>query len=973
MEFILFLAVPFLLALFTPLLYDAVGRRGLIAIVPGSLLALFVVTLLQLPRVTDGEILQRSIEWVPDLGLMLSFYMDGLALLFMALVTGVGTAIFFYAGHYFDEDADMIRFYRWLLTFTGAMLWLVMAGNLLALFIAWELTSITSFMLIGFKGAKYEDARSGALQALMITGAGGLALVVGLLLIGTAAGSMEYTEILNTSLADHPYYNGIVGLIALAAFTKSAQFPFHFWLPGAMSAPSPASAFLHSATMVKAGIYLLARFYPTLGDTALWENLLVGVGLFTLLMGSVLALRHVDLKGILAYTTIAKLGALVALIGLPEAAGFKALMVGILAHALYKAPLFLSAGIVDHATGTRLIDKLGGLWEKMRGLGIVVGLACISMAGVIPFLGFVGKETLIEAFIDDPLALTVVVVSAVLTVAVAIVIWWQVFMGPLPKKLHFHAPVPAMLYGPAALAGIGAVTGVLLPLTIIPLITPAVPKDFSLYLFPGFNTAFILSTLAIIGGVLLYVVRSLWLRPVSDVPLPTGVTIYGQIVGAVEWSADQLLRTQNGKLRYYLIVILGSVAALMVFSGILVDIARGQSIKVEFDGASDILEVVLVVLALGATLGSIVYRNHLTAALSLGVMGYSVGAIFLLEPAPDVALVQFLVETLGTVLVIIMIGRISRRHRAEAMDRLWESSQEGRWRDIAISVAVGLMVGLFALTAITNRPERVSISEWHIENAYPLTGVVDVVAAIITDFRATDTLIEIMVFGMAALGVLTLFSLTRNQDEELDLEVLERLEAPSPLNRPLPRLVALVMLPFALLISVSHILYAGENPGDGFTAGVISGLAVGLWYIVFGYTEAKQRLIWLKPWWMISGGMAVALVNAVLPLIFGREFFAITKITGVEAPAGLHLASTMIFEIGVFLTVFGGASLIMEALAHPEGLEKIEEIGTTEEVSTNGRGTGDSDGRDVRDGGVSDPTPRSNQGGDGVLHPVHGD
>lgn len=921
MTLLTFVLVPLILAALTPTLARWIGTRGLIGVAMTMIIGLFALGLAQLPALANGP-LTYTLAWVPQLDLSLSFYMDGLSLLFVTLVTGVGIAVYGYAATYFDDEADLVRFYTWLFVFTGAMLWVVTAGNLLALFIAWELTSVSSFMLIGFKGAKYESARTGALQALMITGGGGLALIAALMLMGNAAGSMALADVLAVSLAEHPHYNAIFVLLALAAFTKSAQFPFHFWLPGAMSAPSPASAFLHSATMVKAGVYLLARFYPTLNTGALWTPTLVAVGLFTLLMGSVLALRQFDLKGILAYTTIAKLGALVALIGLPEYVGYKALMLGILSHALYKAPLFLSAGVIDHATGTRDIRELRGLWGRMPALGIVIGFAALSMAGVIPMLGFVGKETLIEAFIAQPLALAIVIVSAVLTVTVALVLFVNVFTGPEPEALHYHAPSRWLTIAPAGLVFVGSVTGLLLKQTIIPLITPAVPKDFSLYLFPGFdNTAFQLSTAAIVVGLGVYALRRVWFAPFAAIPLPNASRIYNQIVGGVEWVGDQLLRTQNGKLRYYLVVILGSVALLMLSSGILTDAFTGQALNFALDGPRDFLAVVLVVLALGATLASVLFRSQLYAVLALGTMGYAVGGLFLLQPAPDVALVQFLVETLGGVLVIVMLGRISPHRRAESMSALWDTSKRGVWRDIVIATVIGLTVGLFALTAVNNRPARESIATWHLENAYPLTGVVDVVAAVIGDFRATDTLIEIMVFSMAALGVLTVLTVLREQAPESARS--GGTPRRHPLSNPLTQRVAQFVMPSSLMIALSHVFYAGNGPGDGFTAGVIAGLGVALWYVVYGYTEAKERLHWLHPVRLIGIGLAVAMVNALLPLLFGREFFAITKIIGIPAPAGLHLASTMIFETGIFLAVFGGTSVIIEAIAHPEGVETL--------------------------------------------------
>ena len=690
-----------------------------------------------------------------------------------------------------------------------------------------------------------------------------------------------------------------------------------------MKAPSPASAFLHSATMVKAGIYLLARVYPTIGGTAFWETLLVGVGLFTFLMGSVLALRNRDLKGILAYTTIAKLGALVALIGLPEYAGFKAALVGVLAHALYKAPLFLLAGVIDHATGTRIVDKLGNLRERLPSAGVITALAAISMAGVIPFLGFVSKETLLEAFIDNTLALTVIVVGAIFTVAVAGVLIYDVFVRKNPDAdySHFHQPSNMLLVSPGLLALTGLLTALFLPQTIIPIIEPAVPKEFSLYLFPGINTAFILSTLAIVLGLLLFALRNAWIAVLQRVPLPSGKAAYDGTVKLVEWSADLLLKTQNGKIRHYLVVILGSVGTIMIFSGMLTDTFSGASFALELRDAGQVLEVALLALAVLATLASILFKDHTAAALSLGVMGYAVGGVFLLEPAPDVALVQFVVETLGTVLVIMMIGRVALNRREQAMDALWNMSRGGFWRDVLISVFVGVGVGAFALTAVLNRPDRDSISQWHIENAYPETGVVDVVSSIIADFRATDTFIEIFVFGMAALGVLTVLTFTRSKAKELN----EDMPADTTeISNPLTRGVASIVLPLAMLISAVHVLYAGDGPGDGFTAGVISGLGIALWYVVYGYDEARERLRWLPPQRLISVGLTVALVNALLPMLAGREFFAITKITGFDAPAGLHLASTLFFEIGIFLTVFGAVGVIMEAITHPKEIKKNE-------------------------------------------------
>ncbi len=926
----------------------------------------FALLLMRLPDIHQNGTSTFSVDWMPQIGLTFSLYMDGLALLFGLLVTGIASVVFFYAGYYLDESRQAAHFFALLLAFTGSMLLLVMAGNLLTLFIAWELTSIISFLLISFKGTDAE-ARRGASQALVITGGGGLALLVGLLLAGTVSGSMEFSSLLTSGdvLRESPFYTAITLLVLLGCFSKSAQFPLHFWLPDAMSAPTPASAFLHSATMVKAGIYLLARFYPILGNTDLWTTLVTGVGLITLLVGAVLALRQRDLKGMLAFSTISQLGALVALIGQPDSAGLKAAMVGILAHALYKCALFLVVGAVDHATGTRNIDELGGLLRPMRGFALVTLIAGLSMAGVPPLFGFVGKETLLEAVITQPVTLGIVVISAIFTVTLALRLFVEVFLGkqhiPLPQEehadhdrhhplgddaydySHFHTLPPLMVVGPAVLAAFSIILGIGITPLIEPLVEPALGKDISLYLFPpeGINSAFVLSMTALTLGAVLFAFRSTWLAW-SFPTLASGSWIYRRVIAGIESGADFLLKSQGGKVRYYLIVILVSVILLLVQVIANTDQMGVRLIPITVTSVPDALKAFLLLLALGATLMSILFEKHLLAALSLGIAGYAIGGIFLLEPAPDVALVQFLVETLATVLIIIILARTSEEERLKAMSRLWGQSRISIVRDVAVSTALGIAVTVFALAAVSSRPTPNPIAAWYLENAYPQLGVNDVVAGIITDFRGTDTLIEITVFGMAALGILTLLarpnpgrtmqlfkrkseaaeaSLVKDALQE-DAERPESLVYRSRFNDPITRVAAVPVLPIAMMIALAHILYAGAAPGDGFTAGVICGLGVTLWFVVFGYEEAKQRLRWLHPAVFIGLGMLLAFINALLPLVFGREFMAFTPVTGFSI-ANIKLASSLIFEVGICLAVFGGISAILEAINHPREVEQL--------------------------------------------------
>ena len=924
---------PATAALLTPALRKFLSKEVYGWVLGALAGVLFAWVLSYLPQITEHGAVEATLPWVPQLGLSLAIYLDGLSLLFSLVILGVGAVILVYAGYYFDERSELSRFYGLLLAFMSAMLALVLAGNVLTLFIAWELTSILSFLLISFHGERAE-ARSGALQALMITAGGGLALLVGLVLLGTASGSMELSQIIaNANLRESPLYSAFTVLILLGCFSKSAQFPFHFWLPGAMSAPTPASAYLHSATMVKAGIYLLMRLSSALGDTALWQTALMSIGLLTMLVGAAFALRQRDLKAALAYSTISQLGALVALIGLPHGAGSKAALVGILAHGLYKAALFLIAGAVDHTTGTRDLTKLGGLARTMPGWALVAVLAGLSMAGLPPLLGFVAKETLLDAMLENPLALAVIVCSAAFTVTMALILVWDVFWGKPEAYKHLHASPRGMLVGPAALAGGSLLGGLGLQALVVPLLIPAITHDLHLELFSGINTPFALSVVAIVGGAALFAARGTWLNLARALApaLPKGADIYAGVVRGVESVGDLSLKLQGGKLRYYLVVILGSVILLQATAG-LSHLNLG-AFQFQFNGGVDVFRIVLLALALGAMLASIITRQHLMAALALGLSGYAVGGLFLIEPAPDVALVQFMVETVGTVLLIVMLGRINNDQRKAAMRSLWDQTRPGMIRDAVISLVIGVGVFLFAFAALENRPQPESIATWHIENSASI-GIHDIVGAIVTDFRGMDTIIEITVFSVAALGVLTMLTTRRHtvahlkvvedpvQEHPLGEEDDETLPV-SDFSTPLTRTMAQIILPFAFIVALTQLAYGGDAPGDGFTAGVISGLGVALYYIVFGYHDSQERLgNWLKPRLLIGAGVLLVILNAIFPLLVGGAFLEHLSLD-VTLPANLHISSTLVYETGIMLSVLGSISMVMEAIAYPKEVEPL--------------------------------------------------
>lgn len=923
MELLLLIITPCLMALGVPLVASKVNRH-LLGWVLAAISATGCIFLLAvLPQLNRGEPLSATYNWVPALGLTLSLKLDGLAALFAILITGIGAAVILYAAYYFDEQAAFIRFIGLLTLFAAAMLGLVLSANILLLFICWEATSITSFFLISFYG-RFKEAQRGALQALMVTGSGGLALLVGLMMLGYIAGTYELSGILAQGeiLRAHPLYPAATLLIMLGCFTKSAQFPLHFWLPDAMSAPTPASAYLHSATMVKAGIYLLARLYPALGNTALWETILVGVGLMTMLVGAVLALRQRDLKGALAYSTISQLGALVALIGLPAGHGLKAVAIGVLGHGLYKAALFLGVGIIDHTAHTRMLDQLGGLFKSLRWTAALMATAALSMAGIPPLLGFLAKETLLDSFAHEQLQivpLIVVTISAALTVAMALILIVDVFGGVRKSDHADYNPANdatgvGMLVGIGLLAVGSVVLGTALNPLLAPIIAPVVGKPVTLYLFSGINLPLLLSATAILGGLGVFATRRTW-REWNKLPLPSGRAAYQWVVSWVEAAGDLVLKSQHGQVRQYLAVILSAVVILMAAAGVnYVDFSKLQLGDFQ---VTDLLKVALLVLSLAAMFASIFFKQHLSAALALGVAGYSIGALFVLEPGPDIALVQFLVETLGTVLVIVMLGKIAASKRRQAMDQLWDDKRPTLIRDIIISTLVGVGVALFSLAAVINRPERQTIATWHIDNAKPLIGVNDIVATIVTDFRGMDTVIEITVFGMAALGVLALLSTSENKPRSQAVAADE-----SQFSTPLTRQIAVLVLPFAFLIGFAHLLYSGDAPGDGFTAGVVTGLGVALWYVVFGHEEARRRLTWLRPAPLVGLGIGLAVLNAGLPLLFGKAFLITTQLD-LKLPADIHLSSTTVFETAIFLCVLGACSIIIETIANPGEVEPL--------------------------------------------------
>lgn len=755
--------VGFLLAAAAPWVWR-VGRgagRWAMPLVP---LALTVYFASLLPAASEGVFQEVSVAWAPSLGLSLSFRADGLALLFALLITGIGTLIFLYTGTYLAGHRDLGRFYAYLAMFMASMLGLVLADNLVLLFIFWELTSISSFLLIGFDHERAE-ARAAALQALLVTTGGGLALLAGVLLLGQMGGTMEISRLVYeaSEIREHALYLPALLLIAAGAFTKSAQYPCHFWLPAAMEAPTPVSAYLHSATMVKAGVYLLARLAPVLGGTDAWWYALVGVGSATMLAGGFLALVSTDLKQILAYSTVSALGTLTLALGVGDPGAVRAAVVFLLAHAMYKGSLFLVAGTVDHEAGTRDATQLGGLWRAMPVTALAAALASLALAGFGPLLSFIGKEMLLEAAWESEARLmlsAVLVATGAAFAAVAGVVGYGVFFGrrASPETPH-EAPV-GLWIGPMVLALAGVAAGLYPDALAQTLIAPAAGailgpdsggvEPLKLVLWHGLTPALGMSVASIALGLAAY---AFWPR-IRDAGrrlqfvLDRGPARWYSVAldGLAATAAAQTRLLQSGYLRFYLMTILGTTVALVGFT-----FWNRTAVGVSWQlSGVRLYEFLLAGVIVAAAIAAVRAKTRLAAVAALGVVGYCVGLVFILFGAPDLAMTQFTIETLTVILFVLVLYRLPRF--------VVFSSPRVRFRDAVAAGIVGTLVTLLVLVAI-DIPHRQTISGFFVENSYPAAHGRNVVNVILVDFRGFDTLGEITVLAVAAVGIYSLVRL----------------------------------------------------------------------------------------------------------------------------------------------------------------------------------------------------------------------
>ncbi len=762
MELLWIIAGPLAAALLAPGLVRLTGGRGV-----GPLLSLvpFAIAAWLLTRAPGGEADARewSTPWMPSLGVDFALKVGGFESLFLLLVSFIGGLILIYGGSYLKGDRQLGRFYLVILLFMASMLGVIAADDLILTFVFWELTSVTSFILVGFKHYD-EKARKAALQALLVTGGGGLAMLAGFILLTAITGETRISALAAqaTMLPDQPLFPLAFILILLGIFTKSAQFPFHFWLPGAMAAPTPVSAYLHSATMVKAGVILLAKLYPAMSHTALWGWIVTPVGAVTMLAGALLAVGQTDLKRLLAYSTVSILGALVMLLGFGDAFALKTALFLALVHGLYKGSLFMVAGSLDHATGTRDVRQLSGLGKAMPLLAATGCIAALSMSGAPPTVGFISKELIYETRSPLPVlgsALAVVsVIANVLGVAVALIVGVRPFFkNSGPAGVH-HAPDLGMVLPPAVLAFLGVALGFLPAYVDTGLISPGVtalggdPKLAKITLWHGFTPVLALSAATIVLGALVFWqrerVRATTAR-LAGWRLPTPTTLYeATLDGTLRLAAFLTGWIQNGQLRIYIRVTLAAAAALIFHALIFARdaFALTSTVPVGF------FETMVVILMSASAVAAVRAKSRLSAILCLGGVGYSVALLFVAYGAPDLAITQLLVETLTVVLFSFVILKLPQI-------RILTRRKERGWDGVVAALA-GLAMTLVVWKSVHNQTHA-PISPGIVERSATEAHGRNVVNVILVDFRALDTLGEILVLALACLGVTALLARRR--------------------------------------------------------------------------------------------------------------------------------------------------------------------------------------------------------------------
>lgn len=915
--------IPLLLA-FVPI-FAIRGGRNVCALATGAVTAAALLVLMTAaPAVLRGEVASARIDWIPQIGLSFSIFVDALGFFFAAMILIIGLLVIAYARFYLASEDPMGRFYAYLLLFQGAMVGVVVSDNILLLAIFWELTSLSSFLLIGY-WRHVPEGRQGARMALVVTGGGGLALLAGLVMLGNIAGSFELTEILQRGdvVRASPLYVPTLLLILVGAFTKSAQFPFHFWLPHAMAAPTPVSAYLHSATMVKAGVFLLARFWPVLAGTQEWFLIVTAVGLTTMLVGAWIALFKTDLKAILAYSTVSHLGLMTMLLGFGTPLAAMAAVFHILNHATFKAALFMSAGIVDHETGTRDIRRLGGLRRLMPVSSALALIATASMAGLPLLNGFLSKEMMLETVVQTSyagndwilpvLATLGALVSVAYSARLAIRVWFGPVRDDYPHTPHeapfgLWAPV-AILVVPVILIGLAPalVAGGLVERTAQAVVGGAQLPPYKLAIWHGLTPALLMSAIATVGGVLLL---ALWRRADGlrlSVPRPDAKVLFDAKIESLVAAARAIskgLHTES--LPRYVGVIVSSIVvagAVAFFTG-----THGAGTRPTLPVN---VPAVIAWVALAGTCLALVMHHHdrLTTLILTSIVGLVVSLAFVQFSAPDLALTQISVEVVTTVLLLLALNLLPRRTPLER-------APMANLRDGSISIAAGVGVAALAYAVMTRNVT--SISEYHIAQSKPGGGGTNVVNVILVDFRGFDTFGEIIVLCIAALAIFALLdTAVRGEPARRLAAMRQRLESADA--HPLMLVVMTrVLLPLALMVGVYIFLRGHNMPGGGFIAGLVVAIAFLMQSFASGYAwaAARQRL---NAHTMLGAGVLIAGFTGVASFVFDRPFLTSTYGYLTWPVVGtFEVASAMAFDLGVFLVVVGTVLLSLSQIARVE-------------------------------------------------------
>lgn len=923
MTLFLVVALPFLGALLPGLMNNA-GRQACAGVTFIVTLAAFIGLLTNLPAVMAGEVVQARVDWLPILGLNFNLMLDALGFFFATLILGIGLLIITYARFYLSRNDNMGEFFTYLLLFQGAMVGIVLSDNILLLLIFWELTSLSSFLLIGY-WKHLPEGRQGARMALAVTGAGGLAMIAGMMILGNIAGSYDLSVILQNreAIQESEYYLPALILILLGCFTKSAQFPFHFWLPHAMAAPTPVSAYLHSATMVKAGIFLMARMWPVLAGTPEWVLIVTTAGLITMVLGAVIALFKHDLKALLAFSTVSHLGLITMLLGTGTAFGALAAVFHILNHATFKAALFMSAGIVDHEAKTRDIRRLGGLRHLMPITFVIATLGALSMAG-IPFLnGFLSKEMMLEETLrtdvfGNPWVVPVLATfGSLFSAAYCFRLISHTFLGPVrddyPAKPH--DPGAGMWLPPALLVVLVVIIGCapFLAKPAVFSVTEAVLggtadlPDYKLKIWHGFVPALYMSIVAVVGGVLLLLLFTPLSRLWENTPRPEAKTVFEALIaGIVALAQAVILKLHNGAFSRY-----AAIAAIaIVGAGYYAWVTGTLGAPTREMQPITVVPLAGWLMLVAATFGLVLmHRNRLLSLILIGIVGLMVSVGFVFFSAPDLAMTQFTVEVVTIILLLLALNFLPNRSPVE-------SSVLRRTRDMTLAVAGGLATAALSWHYLLRDAVTSPISEFHLANSYKGGGGTNVVNVILVDFRGFDTYGEIIVLGIAALLI---YALTETLlSGPVRARLLKRLpDQPRSGDRHPMMMVVMtrVMMPVVLMVGFYIFLRGHNEPGGGFIAGLVVSIGVVMQYMASGFTWTSARLRY--PYHGIIGaGVLIAGLTGIGSWFVSKPFLT-SDFTYVRIPPfqEFELATAAAFDLGVFLAVVGAVMLSLESFS----------------------------------------------------------